>query len=58
MAKQNVKNTLQNTSLTKPLSVLIPPRPPQFKTFQKPVFGKQQLFNTSFRTQSKGGGGK
>lgn len=54
---ENKKNTLRNTSMTKPLISRVPPKNPQFANLIKPSF-KGAKFNTSFRSQNRGGGGK
>lgn len=54
---ENKKNTLKNTSMTKPLIARVPPKSPQFGNFAKPTF-KGGKFNTAFRSQNRGGGGK
>ncbi len=58
MTKTQVKNTLQNEQSTKPLSVSIPPKFPQFKNFPKsnlPNRNTGPSFLQRFRTQSRGG---
>lgn len=54
---ENKKNTLKNTSMTKPLIGRVPPKNPQFANFAKPTF-KGGKFNTAFRSQNRGGSGK
>ena len=54
---ENKKNTLRNTAMTKPLVARVPQKNPQFASFTKPAF-KGGKFNTSFRSQNRGGGGK
>ena len=53
---ENKKNTLRNTAMTKPLVARVPQKA-QFPTFAKPTF-KGGKFNTTFRSQNRGSGGK
>ena len=56
MAK-DIKNTLKTPQSTKPFSERIPPKNPFFQ--QKPLLPKAgKPFNTSFRNQNRGSGGK
>jgi hypothetical protein len=52
----NKKNTLNTPQSTKPFENRVPPKNPAFGTqpFKKPNFGGPK-FNTSFRTQNRGG---
>lgn len=57
MAKQNVKNTLQNEQSTKPLILKIPPKYQSANNFlNKNMMSKNgPSFLQRFRTQSRGG---
>lgn len=57
MTDSKTKNTLQSPQSTKPFEVRIPPKNPGFNQFKKPQFNVPK-FNTAFRTQSRGSGGK
>lgn len=50
-------NTLQTPQSTKPFDQRVPPKNPFFNQFKKPQFNVPK-FNTAFRTQNRGGGGK
>jgi hypothetical protein len=55
--KNNTKNTLKSPQSTKPIINRVPPQNPSFGQLKKPNFSGPK-FNTSFRTQSRGAGGK
>lgn len=54
---EDKKNTLRNESMTKPLIARVPPKNPNFQTFNKNQF-KNTRVNTAFRSQNRGSGGK
>jgi len=55
--KNTKKNTLLTPQSTQPLFTRIPSVKPTFTNFKKPGFNVPK-FNTAFRTQNRGGGGK
>lgn len=57
MAKNQIKNSLQNEQSTKPLIVKMPPKFQPFPNFQNKnmMTKKGPSFLQTFRTQSRGG---
>lgn len=51
---ESKKNTLRNTSLTKPLTIKVPPKNPIFSNFNKPIINKPNKVGFTFRDQKKG----